>query len=384
MGSLSERQRQLLRLAHEQPGLTRAQTAAVLGASTGTMTGLVRALAGAGLLAERPSIATGERGRPTGVLVAHPQGPLVLAAAVDHDVWRVAAVELGGRAVADEAAAHHGDGRRLLADLRAAVARMADRFPGRLRGMGIALPGVVRGSVLLDAPLLGWRDLDLGAAWPPPARSGPGAGEAGPFVAGNDATLAALGEARRGAARDSGLHLHLHLDAGLGGALTLDGAVLTGAHGLAGEFGHMPFGDPAVRCPCGAHGCWTTAVGAGALAAALGEALPRDALSYGRTVLDRAARGEPAARDAVAAVAGCLGRGIAALVNGLDVGLVTLGGLAPAVAAGARESLAGGLSAGLMQFRRSASPDVVAGALGDHAVQIGAAEAVWGRLWERL
>ncbi len=64
-----------------------------------------------------------------------------------------------------------------------------------------------------------------------------------PLVVGNDATMAAVAEAR---ARPAvGALLHLVLEVGIGGALVLDGRPLQGARGLAGEFGHLPFGDPA-------------------------------------------------------------------------------------------------------------------------------------------
>ena len=195
-------------------------------------------------------------------------------------------------------------------------------------------------------------------------------------VVGNDATFAALGEAVRGAAKSAELHLHLFLDAGLGGALTHRGAVVPGALGLGGEFGHMPFGDPAAHCPCGATGCWTTAVGAIPLAAALGEPIPRDAVGYARRILERARRGDTRAHHAITDVAASLGRGIAGLVNGLDVDLVTLGGWAPEVADVAPEALSRAYLEGLMRFRRSEPPPMIPGAPERRGFRAGLVEAV--------
>lgn len=378
MDTLTARELQLLRLVHDDPGLTRARAAVLLGSGSGTTTGLVKRLTAARLLAERPAEHTGGRGRPTGQLLPHPQGPLVLAGVVDHENWRVHAVQLGGSTLDTVTGAHDGqDGVGLVRSLREAAEALAARYPDRVRGFGLAVPGLVRDAVLLDAPLLGWQDLDLEPVWP----VGPASGAA-PLIVGNDATSAALGEARRGAAAGARFHLHLHLDAGLGGAVTLNGATLAGAHGLGGEFGHMPFGEPGARCPCGALGCWTTAVGVAALAAAMGEELPRRAVAYGRGVLARAADGDAVARDAVAALAASLGRGIAALVNALDVDLVTLGGLAPLVADLAPDELGSAFLAGLMRFRRPGAPPIVPGALGDEAPDVGAAEQVWSRVWD--
>ena len=71
-------------------------------------------------------------------------------------------------------------------------------------------------------------------------------------------------------------------------------------------------------------------------------------------------------------------------MNGLDIDVVTLGGLAPDVAALVPDVLSGAYRDGLMRFRRADPPPVLAGSLGVEAPDIGAAELVWGRLWARL
>ena len=81
------------------------------------------------------------------------------------------------------------------------------------------------------------------------------------------------------------------MDSGVGGALLDGGQLVPGARGMAGEFGHMPFGSPAVRCRCGAHGCWNTALDGQALARHLGESAPADEVSYSREVLAAARAG---------------------------------------------------------------------------------------------
>ena len=380
---LTTRELELLRLVHVQPGITRAQAAAALSASSGTVTGLVRSLSEARLLGERPAAPSGARGRPTRRLVAHADGPLVLAGVVSHEAWRLSVVQLGGTIIVTEGRRHDGmDGTALVHELGSSAARLADRFPGRIRGTGLALPGVVRGNVLLDAPLLEWRSLDMRSVAPAKDSSASAVDQV--LAVGNDATFAALGEAVRGAAKDAELHLHLYLDAGLGGALTHHGVVVPGALGLGGEFGHMPFGDPTAQCPCGAMGCWTTAVGALPLAQALGEGLPRDAVSYAHRILERARQGNARALEAVADIATSLGRGIAGLVNGLDIDFITLGGWAPEVAELVPGVLTGAYTGGLMRFRRAEPPPLVAGGLGVDAAQTGASEQVWSELWATL
>jgi predicted NBD/HSP70 family sugar kinase len=298
-----------------------------------------------------------------------------LAAAVTQEAWQVDAVQLGGIAIATVAARHdHRDSATVLSAVAEGVRQLRERLPGRVRGIGISVPGTVLEGRLLDAVNLGWRDLDLRPVWP----------DAELFVADNDATLAAAAESRRGAAADATVAVHLRVEAGLGGAVVADGRVLGGAHGVAGEFGHMPFGDPATECPCGARGCWGTAVDGTALARLLGQPCPADPVTYGGQVLARAAAGEDGARQAVDQVAAVLGRGTAGLVNGLDPDLVTLGGLAADVLAVAPQPLDQAYRTGLMAFRRSTAPPIVPAALGDAGPLAGAAEEVWTRLWHRL
>jgi predicted NBD/HSP70 family sugar kinase len=362
----------MLAAVHAQPGLTRAEASRLLGIGTGGATEVVGRLVAERLLAEGPPAPGGGRGRPTRRLTAHPEGPLVLAAVITHESWRVDAVELGGASVAGHAGRHTGEpADAVLAQLRLAVGDLRNRFGSRVRGLGVAGPGIVLDERYLDATILRWTDVDLWSLWP----------DAEVVLADNDATLAALAESTRGAAVDARLAVHLRVDAGLGGAVVDAGRLVGGARGAAGEFGHLPMGNPAVQCACGARGCWGTAVDGGALARLLGEPEPPDPVTYARQVL---ARGDDAARTAVAAAAGALGRGIAGLVNALDPDVVTLGGLGADLLAAAPQELDAACRAGLMRFRRATPPPVVAARLGEEGPLTGAAERVWDRLWGLL
>jgi glucokinase len=71
----------------------------------------------------------------------------------------------------------------------------------------------------------------------------------------NDANGQALAEYRFGAGRGSSPLAYLNLGTGIGGGIVLDGRLYGGAHGLAGEFGHMIIRPGGPRCTCGRHGC---------------------------------------------------------------------------------------------------------------------------------
>jgi predicted NBD/HSP70 family sugar kinase len=239
---------------------------------------------------------------------------------------------------------------------------MLSRYGVRARALGISVPGTVSPDCHVDAANLGWHNVDLSTLWP----------EAPVLVAGNDATLAASAESRRGAATGANVALHLHIEAGLGGAVVDHGTVMVGAHGAAGEFGHMPFGDPAIACPCGAYGCWGTAVDGSALARLLGQPTPRDPVTYARRVIS-----SPSSFPAVQTVAAALGRGIAGLVNAMDPDLVTLGGIGVDLLTAAPAEIDAAYRAGLMAYRRNSPPPVLPTALGDDGPIAGAAEEAW-------
>ena len=295
------------------------------------------------------------------------------AAAITHDTWQIAAVQLGGTKIAATVRPHHRNQGRVLAAVAAELDRVSQRFGARVRAAAVAVPGTVAGSKLVHAPGLGWHDIDLSALWP---RYEPGR----EFVAGNDATLAGVAESRHGACADAGTMVYLHLDAGVGGTVLEAGRPIRGTTGAAGEFGHMPFGDPARRCRCGARGCWNTSLDGRALARLLHQRVPADDVGYLRQVLASARTGQPGALSAIRAVASSIGRGVAGLVNGLDPHLVVVGGLGPELLHIAADEVTAAYHDGLMAFRAIPPPPIVPARLGSDAPLLGAADEAFALL----
>lgn len=394
----------ILRAVHDAPAPpTRAAMTRQLGLGRGSATVLVAALKERRLLAESPAFAgvapaRPGRGRPTAQLVPHPAGPVVLAVSITHDGWTLDTVELGA-GVLDSVEGGHDSRRspRVLDAIVDSAGAAVARLGGRAGALALSVPGTIQHGRIAQASLLGWTDLP---ALAPFARLDL------PMTLVNDATAAGIGEVRRGAGRDHGVVLHLHADAGIGGALFIDGVPVRDAQGAGGEFGHMPLavalsGRPR-RCHCGAYGCWDLDVGNLALAepserpdlrsAQIDQAggapdtAPRPSVrrAAGR-VLDRARSGERAALDRVTAVASALGRGIGALVNGYDPELVTLSGAAATIADLAGDALRDGYRDGLMGFRRAAPPPVRIGDLAGRGQRAGTAELAFDLLLtERL
>jgi predicted NBD/HSP70 family sugar kinase len=201
-------------------------------------------------------------------------------------------------------------------------------------------------------------------------------GYPGPVLAGNDATLAGLAEGRRGVLRGVSVALHLHVATGIGGVLLAGGLPVTGAHGSAGEFGHMPLTGGSEPCRCGSMGCWELDAGARGLLRAAGQPEEGDRMVRAEQIIAAAAT-DPGCGQALVRAAEALGRGIGALVNAQDPEAVGLSGLAAEVYEAAPDAVQSGYLAALMRFRRAGPPALLSSTLGDLGALTGASELVF-------
>jgi predicted NBD/HSP70 family sugar kinase len=343
---------QLIGVVRSEPGITRAAAAQRLGIGSGGATELVGRMRQVRLLDETPAPAQG-RGRPTTVLGPHADGPLVLAADLRAADWRLALAGIDGSPQVVAQAAYAGEELDpVLTQVANAIGAIYRRKSKRLRAIAVSVAGTISGAKLVQFTSRGWNDVDLSVLISKiPDRAGI------PLLLGNDATLAGLAEARTGAARSAATALYLIVAQGIGGTLVVNGEPLTGANGAAGEYGHIPFGDPTLVCPCGARGCWDLTVDGRALARHRGDRPPPDPVGYVHDLVGRPKR-DAVTRRAFEAVAASLGRGTGGLVNLHDPEVVTLGGVAAVLRAAASDVFDDAYRDGLMAFRKSSPPPV--------------------------
>ena len=182
-------------------------------------------------------------------------------------------------------------------------------------------PGTVCDGVVLYSNNLDWHDFAMADYLQ--AKTGL------PVCLGNDANVAALGEALAGCAKGAQSAVILTLGTGVGAGVVLGGKLLTGYTGAASEAGHMVILDTAdaPRCTCGRHGCLEALASATALICMTKEARlahPESALNVlaakpedvnGCTAFDAAAQGDAAAQQVVDTYIHYLAVGIANLIN---------------------------------------------------------------------
>lgn len=160
-----------------------------------------------------------------------------------------------------------------------------------------------------------------------------------PVAVDNDATCAAWAEHRAGAARGVDDSVCVALGTGIGAGIVAGGEVLRGAHGFAGEAGHMVVDPSGPICPCGRRGCWERLGSGSGLGRLAREAAEADRLTraldlaggdmaavQGEHVSQAAREGDAQALDLLSRFAWWVAIGLANLVTILDPRVVVIAG----------------------------------------------------------
>ena len=197
-------------------------------------------------------------------------------------------------------------------------------------GVGVVVPGMVDRVTgrLLNAPTLGWRDVNL--------REPLFAATGFPVHVENSGRACALAQvwATRGEATAFGDVVFVSVSDGVGVGVVVNGEPLHGRHNIAGEFGHLPLNIDGPRCSCGASGCWEAYISNIATLARYYGRGPAEARQAGAEAPDfdindliaRARVGDGKALDALQATAQYLGLGLASIINAIDPARVYIGG----------------------------------------------------------
>ncbi|MFB7085052.1 ROK family protein [Streptomyces sp. NPDC056296] len=363
------RRRNLARVMHtvsaEGP-LSRAAVASRIGLTRAAVSTLVDELIRSGLLEELGPERPGRVGRPGSALAVSAHGPAGIGAEVGVDHLAVCAVDLRGRVRSRVVRYGSNRGRspepvleQLAGLVRQVVAEVEAEglWPA---GLAVAVPGLVArdARTVVRAPNLDWHDADLGALLP---------GEL-PLTVANEANFGALAELwlGDGTPRD---FLHVSAEIGIGAAVVVDGRLLRGTRGFAGELGHVPVRPDGPECACGGRGCLEQYAGEKAVLRAAGVEPGEDRVGL---LAGRAAEGDEAVRRALHEAGTALGIALTGAVNLLDPESVVLGGalagLAPWLLPSLRDELA----------RRTAGPvcPVSVSELGPQGPLLGAAHSV--------
>jgi glucokinase-like ROK family protein len=321
----------------ENAPLSRAALAEKTGLNKTTVSSLVSELIERHLVREI-GLDNAGIGRPSVQLTLNPEAGFVVSAEIGVDYVSVISTDFAPhinykvKKTINSCQDQHEIIEQVLVLLKHAIAENASTH-GSLLGVAAGVPGLVdyaTGTVLF-APNLGWKNAELGKILQKEFNA--------PIFVDNEANLAALGEYYFGAARGFEEVLYISAGAGIGGGIILNGSVMRGKTGFAGEFGHMTMDPEGEVCGCGNRGCWETQASQRALFKYILETIAAgkksclqdllrgnlNSLSVEK-VVDAARNDDKLAREAFNQIGSNLGIGIASLVNALNPELVVLGG----------------------------------------------------------
>lgn len=310
--------------------MSRANIAASLGLTRATISNIAQDLLDASLIQETEYDGS-KAGRPGLLLAINAGGGSMIAVDIDLDrisvvlsnmvrdiLWREEMVFNPGES--------YDDILEQCAELIEHAMELANLKNLGCLGICVALAGLVsrKDGSLEYGPTSGWSKLNLKADWEARFEV--------PVYVENEAHAAAIGVFHSGKMLDDANLIYLSLGVGLAAGVFVDGVLLRGERGFAGQVGHVKFADNGIECGCGKVGCWVTEIGASALKRKLADAgvkIPSkigQGVDWVELISERAAAGDTVVMEVLRGVGEQIGRGLAQLVQTFNPSKVVVGG----------------------------------------------------------
>ncbi|ATL28698.1 ROK family protein [Streptomyces formicae] len=234
---------------------------------------------------------------------------------------------------------------------------------------GVAVPGIVDAEhgIAVYAANLGWHDVPMRDLLS--ARL-----EGVPVALGHDVRTGGLAEGRIGAGKGADRFLFVPLGTGIAGAIGIGGAIEPGAHGSAGEIGHIVVRPDGPPCGCGQRGCLERLASASAVSKAWAEASgdpEADAADCAKAVES----GDPRAQEVWQNAVDALADGLLTALTLLDPHTLIIGGGLAEAGETLFTPLRAAVERRIVQFQTL--PEIVPAALGDTAGCLGAGLLAW-------
>ena len=323
LGSSSDAATRVFTTILTRSPISRIDVAKLTGLWQAAVTKAVAPLVAVGLLNDSlgPTL-TGLPGRPVSPVALVPDAVVTLGIKVNADELIGVATDLTTRVIASERLPLTSQAPTEVADAIVELCGLLetglDGLGSRLASVGVAVSGDVdtEKGVVRDSALMGWKGVELGAALQ--ERLGRR------VVVENDVRALTIGEHWFGVGLGTSSFAIVTIGRGIGSGLHLNGEVVEGAYGVAGEIGHLPLTSPDKVCACGRRGCVEAVASTTAIVAAISAAHGRP-VTMGEAVELRRA-GDGAAVEVFDEAGRVIGAAIASLVNLVGPELVVIGG----------------------------------------------------------
>ncbi len=321
---------------------TRTRLAVDTTLTKATVSSIVTELAGRGLARSHEPTRAGGVGRPGQRVEVVGERVVGIGLELNVDYLTAVALDLAGQVRSTVRTAFDVPAR--LDDTIDEVVRLVGQVmrnavtPGVvLAGVGVAAPGLIdlTTGVVRVAPNLSWRDVPLLSLLRDRLSDGLAVQPGWPdlrLAVDNEANLATLAEYAAATGTGSRDLVCITGGVGVGGGIVVDGRVVRGHAGFAGEVGHLAIAADGDVCGCGRRGCWETVCGLGTLLRLAAD--PDDAVHDHNSdldvrlglLLDRARAGDRRTLRALDQIGRALGHGASMLVNLVNPSVLVLGG----------------------------------------------------------
>ena len=299
----------VLNLIRRRHPISRADLARVSGLQRSTISLIVEQLIEEQWVVEGPTGRLPRGRRPTFLRLNDER--VIIGVDIRPTQITVAVSDANGKFTAQETMATPADPRLALSQLIERIQRVVGSCAGRkIEGIGISVPGRIdeRSNLLVFSPNLKWTGLDLRT---------PIANATGLDVELENAANACVLAAVWFDHVESRNLVVVTVSEGIGAGVFLNGRLVHGQHGMAGEFGHVPLDPEGPLCGCGARGCWEVfASNRAALRYYFESTTDAGELTF-VDLLRRADHGDSRAARALNRMAHYLGRGTRMIVAGL-------------------------------------------------------------------
>jgi predicted NBD/HSP70 family sugar kinase len=307
----------ILGLLGTQGPTSRTAIARRLRLSPATVTQVTKELVANGSVRELSSVPS-NGGRPATLLGLAREGAGAIGVKVIADHLAIVDVSIAGEVLRSRTVPFDPARPNAIEALTSVLRESVADHPGLLLGVGVGVPGSVDAqfSGVVTSSMIGWNRVPLGAA----LRESLGV----PVLIDNDVHAVAAAQLLYGAGREFDTYLVVTIGLGIGCAVVVDRSIYRGAHGGAGEIGHIPVSLDGPVCQCGATGCMEAYIGAPGLV----REARRDGVIGPRGTIDTLRRaadaGEPQAQAVFRQAGSLLGRGLAGVANTLDPQAIVL------------------------------------------------------------
>ncbi|MEN8725324.1 MAG: ROK family transcriptional regulator, partial [Lentimonas sp.] len=310
--------------------LSRANIALELGLTRATVSNIITDLIEASMVNETEYDAS-RAGRPGLLLNLNPACGAMIAVDIDIDSIGLLLTNFGQTVLCREETPFNRDNSSeatlaIAATMVEKAIQLAESEGLKCLGLCVAWAGLVdrEEGQLAYGPTTGWQHVPLKSTWEARFKV--------PVYVENEAHAGAIGAHHFGERPGVRNLIYLSLGVGLAAGVFVDGVLLRGKLGFAGQVGHTAFKDNGITCSCGQQGCWVTEIGAAAVLRKLTEAGVE--ISNGNTssdewvdsVLQKAEAGDTVVLNVLSVVGEQIGVGLARLVQTFNPSTVVVGG----------------------------------------------------------